>query len=556
MPILLTTFSDHLLSLFGGLALFLFGINMMSESLKKVAGRNLRSVIEKTINTHFKSVLVGIVLTVLIQSSSGATALTVGLLRSGLMTLPQAAGIIIGSNIGTTITALIIGLPISEYGLLIVFVGVIMTFIKKSKTNQFGTVFIGLGLLFFGMNTMTDGLKVLSATKEAENLFTLFSRRWSVGSLFGILFTTVVQSSSVTIGILQKLYAINAEGVASITLSGTLPIMLGANIGTTVTALLSSIGGNIESKRASVIHLVYNIINTVFFLLLLAPFVKIVSWFELKFLKPYSMMTIAFAHIFQKTVMATILFFFIPQLVKVSEILVRDEKPKVRQEPEFDDRLIRESPVLALEFVKIALMYMGNTVYEYFKLVREYSFEEDETAIDRGEELENTIDSYDRRLHDYLIKIARAGLSAMDSKKLSRDLDTIKDFERIGDHLNNITGFFQERYSSNEDLSEDGANDLQEIYEVLDRMMVNTLKAFEKQDVKLARTVIQDEDYVDELERDLRYRYIERLKEQKAGFAPTYPDILANLERIGDHLKNIASSVIEPLYVPQSMTKF
>lgn len=199
---------------------------------------------------------------------------------------------------------------------------------------------------------------------------------------------------------------------------------------------------------------------------------------------------------------------------------------------------------------------MGNTVYEYFKLVRDYSFDEDESAVLKGEELENIIDSYDRRLHDYLIKIARAGLSIMDSKKLSRDLDTIKDFERIGDHLNNIAGFFQDRYNSKEDLSEDGANDLLEIYEVLDRMMINTLKAFENQDVKLARTVIQDEDYVDELERSLRYRYIERLKAQEVGFAPTYPDILANLERIGDHLKNIASSVIEPLYVPQSMAKF
>jgi phosphate:Na+ symporter len=403
---------------------------------------------------------------------------------------------------------------------------------------------------------MTSGLKILSQTKEAENLFTLFSRRWSVGTLFGVVFTTVVQASSVTIGILQKLYAINADGITSISLNGALPVLLGANIGTTITAILSSIGGNTESKRASVLHLIFNIINTVFFLVLLAPFIKVVAWFEMKFLKPYSMLTIAFAHIFQKTVMGAILFFFIPQLVKLSEFFVKDKKAKPAKEHEFDDKIIQESPILALEFVKIALMYMGNTVYEYFKLVRDYSFDEDESAVLKGEELENIIDSYDRRLHDYLIKIARAGLSIMDSKKLSRDLDTIKDFERIGDHLNNIAGFFQDRYNSKEDLSEDGANDLLEIYEVLDRMMINTLKAFENQDVKLARTVIQDEDYVDELERSLRYRYIERLKAQEVGFAPTYPDILANLERIGDHLKNIASSVIEPLYVPQSMAKF
>ena len=167
------------------------------------------------------------------------------------------------------------------------------------------------------MNTMTSGLKILSQTKEAENLFTLFSRRWSVGTLFGVVFTTVVQASSVTIGILQKLYAINADGITSISLNGALPVLLGANIGTTITAILSSIGGNTESKRASVLHLIFNIINTVFFLVLLAPFIKVVAWFEMKFLKPYSMLTIAFAHIFQKTVMAAILFFLYSATCKI-----------------------------------------------------------------------------------------------------------------------------------------------------------------------------------------------------------------------------------------------
>jgi phosphate:Na+ symporter len=555
MLIAQVTYSDSLMFVFGGLALFLFGINLMSDSLKAAAGNNLKSIIEKTTNTPLKGILVGIILTVLIQSSSGTTALMIGLLRAGLMTLPQSVGLIMGANIGTTITAFIIGLPIADYGLMILFVGVIMMFFKNRRVHHIGGVFVGLGMLFVGINTMSDGLKPLASTQLAEDMFHTFSTNWFLGTIFGTIFTALVQSSSAAIGVLQKLYAINAEGIESITLNGAIPILLGANIGTTITAFLASLGGNIESKRASFIHILFNVISAVFFIIILIPYEHLIAWVELKFLKPYSMLTIAFAHGFQNLIMTFILFWFIPQLIKLSKLAIKDHRLNQLPEEVFDEKLISESPVLALEFVKKALLYMGSVVQEYFDIVKEYSFKENSKLVQEGYTHEMILDTYDQKLHDYLIKIAGAGISDHDSKKLSRDLDTIKDFERIGDHLTNIIDFFQERYLESQLLSPEGASDLQEIYSVLDRMIKNTIEAFNHQDIDLAKKVVADEDLIDELEEKFRYRYIERLKNKEVTFvkAANYPDILSNLERIGDHLMNVASSVIEPLYVPQSV---
>ena len=272
MPILISDISTQVMNVIGGLALFLFGINMMSDSLKLAAGNKLKLIIEKATNTPLKGIFVGIILTMLIQSSSGTTALMIGLVRSGLMTLPQSVGIIMGANIGTTVTAFIISLPIAKYGLYILAVGVIMFFFKNKKIKHFGGVIIGLGMLFYGLQTMSAGLKPLSQTQAATDMFHVFSTNWFLGSIFGTVFTMAVQSSSAAIGILQTLYALNAEGVESISLNGAIPILLGANVGTTITALLASIGGNTESKRASFVHILFNLLSMFVFLVILYPY--------------------------------------------------------------------------------------------------------------------------------------------------------------------------------------------------------------------------------------------------------------------------------------------
>ncbi len=555
MTIGLVGIGENIMFVFGGLALFLFGIGLMSDSLKAAAGNKLKSIIEKTTNTPLKGILVGIVLTLLIQSSSGTTALMIGLLRAGLMTLPQAVGIIMGANIGTTVTAFIIGLPIADFGYIFLGIGVIMTFIGRKRIHHIGGVLTGLGMLFIGLEVMGSGLKPLSDTPAAEQMFQVFSQNWFLGTLFGTVFTAVVQSSSAAIGVLEKLYALNAEGINTITLSGAIPILLGANIGTTITAFLASLGGNTESKRAAFIHVLFNVLMTVTFLILLVPYRHFIIWFEETFLTRYSMISIAFAHAFQNIVMTIILYFFIKQMIQLAKLVIKDKDKKHIPDDMFDEKLITEAPYLALEVAKRGIMAMGAVIKEYFDIVKSYSFQEIEGLIEEGYTLEMITDTYDIKLHDYLIKISMAGLAKDDSAKLSRDLDTIKDFERIGDHLTNVLEFFKERYTENQLLSEEGTKDLIELYGVLGQMLDDTLESFKNQDVELAKKVVKTEDIIDELEEKFRYRYIERLKNLEVTFvrAANYPDILANLERIGDHLMNIVSSVIEPMYVPQSV---
>jgi phosphate:Na+ symporter len=548
-------YGDSLMFVFGGLALFIFGINMMSEQLKAAAGNKLKLIIERTTNTPLKGILVGIFLTILIQSSSGTTALMIGLLRAGLMTLPQSVGIIMGANIGTTVTAFIIGLPIADYGLAFIFVGFIMSFMKNRKVHHFGGVLIGLGMLFVGLKTMSSGLKPLAQTQAATDMFNVFSNNWLLGTIFGTVFTGVVQSSSAAIGILERLYNLNAEGVASITLNGAIPILLGANIGTTITAFLASIGGNIESKRASFIHILFNVVSAIVFLIILVPYSRFAQWFETRFLQPYSMLTIAFAHLFQNAVMTVVLYFFINKMIWLSKRVVKDPKKDIIPDDMFDEKLIHESPILALEFVQKGILYMGSIVKDYMVLAKSYSLKEDSALVNEAFTFEMMLDSYDQKLHDYLIKISQAGLDPNNSKKLSRDLDTIKDFERIGDHLTNIIQFFIERYKESQMLSDEGRRELEELFTLLISMLDDTLQSFQNGDVDLAKKVVRNEDLVDELEELFRYRYIERLKNGEITFvvAENYADILSNLERIGDHLTNIAGAVIEPLYVPQSL---
>ncbi|PKK92992.1 MAG: Na/Pi cotransporter family protein [Tenericutes bacterium HGW-Tenericutes-6] len=548
-------YGESIMFVFGGLALFIFGINMMSDSLKAAAGNKLKAIIEKSTNTPLKGILVGIFLTVLIQSSSGTTALMIGLMRAGLMTLPQSVGIIMGANIGTTVTAFIIGLPIADFGLYYIFFGLLMSFVKNRRIHHFGGVLLGLGMLFVGLDTMSSGLKPLVATQTAEDMFQLFSQNWFLGTVFGTVFTAVVQSSSAAIGVLQRLYDLNAQGIDSITIQGAVPILLGANIGTTITAFIASIGGNTESKRAAFIHILFNVISAVFFLIILIPYENVLIWFEARYLEPYSMLTIAFAHAFQNSIMTILLYFFIKQMIFLAKYFVKDKTLKQIPDEMFDEKLIVESPILALEYMKKGILYMGGIVKDYFDIARSYSFKEDMKLVNEAYTHEMMIDTYDQKLHDYLIKISQAGLEKNDSSKLSRDLDTIRDFERIGDHLTNIVEFFVERYAENHLLSEEGSKDLKEIYQVLEEMLNDTLTAFMNQDIELAKKVVKLEDKVDELEELARYRYIERLKQGQVTFikANNFSDILANLERIGDHLMNIVGSVIEPMYVPQSI---
>lgn len=546
----------NILYILGGLGLFLYGMELMSDSLKRSAGNKMRSIIEKTTNTPIKAIIMGVLLTVIMQSSSATTVLVIGLVTAGLMTLKQSVGVIFGANIGTTVTSIIIGLPIADYALLMIFVSVVMLFFFKRKIiRNIGSVILGLGLIFFGLEVMSDGLKSVVNNPYVQDLFMLFSDTsnrafWLFGVTFGTLFTAFIQSSSASIGIIQKLYHMNATtGIATFSLIGALPLILGANIGTTITSVMASINGSIESRRLSAIHIMFNLLGTVIFLILLWPYYHVVSWVESTFLTQYSMATLAFAHILMNVVTTVILFFFMDKLIDLSSWLIKEKKRTDELEVIFNESLLQETPSLALYYVKKGINKMGSIARDYFFLTRQYSFENSFESLTRAEKFEHTLDDYDKRLHDYMINLVRKNeLSFKDSNRLSRDLDTIRDFERIGDHLTNLVGFFKNRYEENQVLSEGGIEDLRQYYKVLEEMFDMTMASFVYNDVEKAKLAIEYETVTDKLEEKFRLNYVERLKKGELNFTSktNYVEILSNMERIGDHLKNIAENIINP----------
>lgn len=539
----------NLIAVLGGLGLFLYGINQMGDSLKAIAGNKLKVFIEKTTNTPLKGILVGIVVTALIQSSSGTTALTVGLVRAGLMTFPQAIGVIFGANIGSTITSFIVSFNIEKYSLLFVGLGaLIIFFINNEKVKEVGKIIFGFGLLFFGLMTMGDALSnILNAYEQQTTaIFTLLSDIPVLGLLVGAAITAVVQSSAATVSILQSLYQ---QGTISI--YGAIPILLGCNIGTTITACIACVGGGVQAKRTAFVHVLFNIIGSILFMILLWPFSKLMILIEsslLSGLGPRPRMTIAVCHILFNIITTFIMFFFIPLLVKLAIKTIKDRSEKKENilEELLDYSLIEKSPTLALAFSKKSIDYMCNCVLEYVVMARDYSFDSKKSYGTKPKEIEEIIDILDKRIHDYLIKITLTDLSKDNSASLSVYLDVIKDLERIGDHCTNLFEFFLDRYSTNKELSIDGSQDLEQYYDTLIEMVKTAVEAFSKLDNELAKKVNNYEQQIDKLEDIFHKRHLHRVDSGACTYINTdhYVEVLANIERIGDHLENIAEGVL------------
>ena len=543
---------ETLMFIIGGLGIFLYGINLMGDSLKEIAGDRLKVIIEKTTNTPVKGILVGALVTAIIQSSSGTTALTVGLVRAGLLSFPQAVGIIMGANIGTTVTAFIVGLNIGAAALWFVGIGaVLIFFFSKPKIQQLGKIILGFGLLFFGLETMGDSLKELLKVYETQTtaLFTWLAKSpigWIMGLFVGTGVTAVVQSSSATISIVQKLY-----GQASIPLMGALPILLGCNIGTTVTAMFACVGGGTQAKRTSFVHAVFNIFGAVLFMILLVPYTALVQLIEDSILGPIGAdpsMTLAFAHIIFNLVTTFILYFLINKIVALAVKLIKDTDKDVEDkilEELLDYSLINRSSVLALSFVKTAINHMSELVNRFIHISTEYSFTKNDEYLEEGEKLEKTINLLDQRIHDYLIKLIITDIDERASNTISRYLDQIKDFERLGDHCKNLFGFFKERYENEMELSNEGKQDLTQIYQVLVDMSDLTTLAVKKWSKDEAYAALKCEVEIDKLEEVFHGRHVHRINTGACSVLNSehFVEVLANVERMGDHMENICESI-------------
>lgn len=534
---------EIVITFLGGLGIFLFGIKFMGDGLQKVAGDRLREVLDRLTSNPIMGILAGIVVTVLIQSSSATTVLTIGLVNAGFMTLKQAIGVIMGANIGTTITAFIIGIKIENYSLLFIAIGAFFIFFFKNKRmSNIGQAIFGFGTLFFGLKLMGTGVSPLAELDMFTELTIKLGEQPLLGVLIGTIFTMTIQSSSAAIGLLQQLYAYGA-----IELKSALPVLFGDNIGTTITAVLASIGASVAARRAALTHVMFNVIGTIIVLSIFPLYYKMIAALEANLsLNPE--MTLAFAHaIFNvsntivQAPFISVLAFIVTKLVPGEDIVV-DYKAK-----HLDERFIGRSPSIALGQAREEVIRMGEFAEKGLLETAEYL----QTGLMKHSELakqyEEAINNLDQKINDYLIKISTRSLSKNDSRLHSMLLDSIRDIERIGDHMENIIELKDYILSNKVPISDEAMSDLKEMFELTISTVKQAMEALHTQDLELAKAVIEKEHLIDKMERTLRKKHILRVNEGicdgSAGII--FVEIVTNLERIGDHAVNIAESILD-----------
>ncbi|NBJ68534.1 MULTISPECIES: Na/Pi cotransporter family protein [Clostridia] len=526
----------------GGLGIFLLGIKYMGEGLQKSAGDRLRDILDRFTSNPFMGVLAGVIVTILIQSSSGTTVLTVGLVNAGFMTLRQAIGVIMGANIGTTITAFIIGIDIGAYALPIIAVGCfLLFFFKNKKANAIGQAVFGFGALFFGLELMSNGMKPLRSLEAFQELTVSMSDTPILGVVIGTVFTLIVQSSSATIGILQGLFA---EGAME--LKAAIPVLFGDNIGTTITAVLASLGATVAAKRAAFTHVIFNLVGATIFIIILDLFTIFVAFLQDQFsLSPE--MTLAFAHGSFNITNTIIQFPFIGALAWLVTKMIPGEDSIIEYKPKhLDPIFIQQSPTLALDQAKSELVRMGEYAYKGLEETNKYLNTHLMKHSEMAMQIEGALNNLDRKITNYLISLSTESLSELESAKHSTLLDSVRDIERIGDHFENIVELIDYKISNKVHLTDKAKEDLNEMFELTISTVQQAVEALEDMNREEALAVIQKEDQIDKMERNFRKRHIIRMNEGVCSGSGgiVFVDIISNLERIGDHAVNIAEDVL------------
>ena len=526
----------------GGLGLFLYSIKTMGDGLQQAAGDRLRFYIDKYTSNPFFGILVGIGMTALIQSSSGVTVITVGLVSAGLLTLRQAIGIVMGANIGTTVTSFIIGFKLGDYALPMLFLGAVCLFFTKNRTiNNIGRIVFGVGGIFFALNLMSGAMEPLKDLQVFKDYMVELSKNPILGVLVGTGLTLLIQASSATIGILQNLYASNL-----IDLQGALPVLFGDNIGTTITAIIASLGANIAAKRVAAAHVAFNVIGTVICIIFLVPFTGLIQWFE-SFLNLAPEMTIAFAHGTFNITNTIIQFPFIGALAFLVTKLIPGEDEVVKYEPLYlDEQLIKQAPSIALGNAKKELLHLGNYAAKVFDLSYDYIINSNEKVAEKGHKTEEAINTIDEKLTRYLISLSGEALSQKESEVLTNILDSSRDLERIGDHaeaLLNLNDYLQRK---NVQFSEAALEELAEIYLKTSEFVKDALESVENNDLEQAQALIKRHEDINNMERVLRKTHIKRLNngECSTQAGVNFIDIISHYTRVSDHAMNLAEKVL------------
>ncbi|MBM7633723.1 Na/Pi cotransporter family protein [Geomicrobium sediminis] len=533
---------DLLFLFLGGIGIFLFGMKFMSDGLTKIAGDRLRDLLDRFTSNPLKGVLVGIVVTVLLQSSTATIVLTVGLVNAGFMTLTQAIGVIMGANVGTTTTAIIIGINISAYALPIIFLGTFFIFFfKNKKLNNIGQVIFGFGALFLGLEFMGDGVEPLKDNAFFAELTLSMSDNPILGVIVGTVFTAIIQSSTAAIGLLQSFYDSGAMD-----LNAALPVLFGDNIGTTITAVIASIGASVAAKRTALSHVIFNLIGATVIMILLVPFTNLIVWFE-ETLNLSPPMTIAFAHGTYNVANLLLQVAFIGVLATIVTKLIPGKSEEIEYKAKhLDPTFIQRAPSIALGQARAETLRMANFAELGLEEVLKYLHTNNRKNAERTIQYEEAINNLDRTITDYLMQISNRSLSSDDSFTHTMLLDTVRDIERIGDHMENIMELVDYQIKNKVILSEDAKADLEEMFTLTRKTLKDAVYALEHHDVEAARATEQQEDEIDKMERKMRKKHIMRMNEGRCSGSAgiVFVDIVSNLERIGDHSVNIAEAVL------------
>lgn len=534
-----------MLTMAGGLGLFLFGMRLMSEGIEKAAGAKLRSILELFTKNRFVGMIVGVIFTAIIQSSSACTVLVVTFVNSGLMTLYQAAGIIFGANIGTTVTSQLVSFNLSKYAPVFLLVGVILLmFCKNTTVQKWAEVLAGFGVLFLGLSSMSSAMSGLKDAPEVmEILQSLTSPLLAI--LVGTVLTAIIQSSSVTVSIILLMAN---QGLLDLHIC--LYIILGCNIGACASAMIAGFTGRKDAKRAALIHLLFNIIGTIIMYVILRVGIEYVI-LMLNMISENAGRAVANAHTIFKVFQVIILLPFSNYIVKLTYLLVPGEDQKVGYRANFQLKYIGEknmfSPATAIVEVEKELDRMASLASENLNRAMNALITLDDDDIKEVYAVEKNIDFLNHAITDYLVKINQTGLPVEDLKSIGNLFHVANDIERIGDHAENIADCAMQRKETGVGISEPAQRELGVILDKVNTIMQYSLDMFRTQDESKLDDILRLEDNIDRLERELQNAHVERLTRNEctpeAGMI--FSDIVSGLERVADHATNIAFSVLD-----------
>ncbi|MFZ7130824.1 MAG: Na/Pi cotransporter family protein [Eubacteriales bacterium] len=554
---------EIIIGLIGGLGLFIYGMNVMSEGLKTVAGDRMKRLLEILTNNRFMAVIVGTIVTVIVQSSSTTTVMIVGFVNAGLMNLFQAAGVILGANIGTTITAQMIAFKVTHFAPLFIGIGTTMTlFSKKKKNRNIGEIILGFGILFLGISIMSDVMKPLRDNPMFIDILISFGKNPLLALLAGFGITAIIQSSSATVGLLQAVAlsgAFNAVDQHNV-LAIIVPMLLGMNIGTCVTAMISSIGTNITAKKAAMVHLFVNIFGSIWVLIVLGlinfitkgnnPIYGFIIDISGQIIVngnsvPDVTREIANTHTIFNVVNMIVLFPFMNSIVRLIDKSMPEKKDGEEYPLQLDERLLENSSVAIGQVVK-EVQRMGRLANKNLKTGIEAILNKDEQLCEKVFFRERLINDFNRDITRYLVSLSNTNLLEREHQEIMDLYHCIHDIERIGDHAENLAEIAQYRIDNKVSFSNTALDELKHMMDVVTKVSTSIVNALTTKDMTIAVQAIKTEEEIDKMEKELRDKHIERLN--KGLCSPSsgviYLDILSNLERVGDHATNIAEYIL------------